>query len=206
MLHPSDGTVEFSSRAWLAAEILCTWDWPGGSAVTSFLPMLTLYAKSDAILPHEGGFLDSILEILLDAALVQGKTEVQNMSDAWLISIDELEHIEEPFLRALMSLLAILFRDNIWGNDKAAALFELVVNKLFIGETVNSHCLKILPPIMSTLVRPLYQSKNESSEELQALSPGEDRVQTTMIHWLERALSFPPLLMWQSGQGKYNFP
>lgn len=209
VLHPSstlDETLEFPSRAWLAAEILCTWEWPGGSAITSFLPMLTLYAKSDTNPPVEGGFLDSILNILLDSTLVQGKTGAQKISDAWLSSIDELEHIEEPFLRALLSLLATLFRDNVWGNDKARTLFELLVNKLFIGETINSNCLRILPPIVSALVRPLYQSKNESSEELQALSPVEDCVQITMIHWLERALSFPPLLMWQSGQGEYSFP
>ncbi|OWM68706.1 hypothetical protein CDL15_Pgr024893 [Punica granatum] len=146
--HCTSGrTVNFTSRAWLAAEILCTWEWPGGSAVTSFLPMLSLYAKNDANPLQEDGLLDSILDILLDAALVQEKTEAHNFSDAWIAPLEGLEHTEEPFLRALISLLATFFRHNIWGSDKAKILFELLVSKLFIGETVNIHCLRILPPI-----------------------------------------------------------
>ncbi|XP_031402391.1 E3 ubiquitin-protein ligase listerin [Punica granatum] len=199
--HCTSGrTVNFTSRAWLAAEILCTWEWPGGSAVTSFLPMLSLYAKNDANPLQEDGLLDSILDILLDAALVQEKTEAHNFSDAWIAPLEGLEHTEEPFLRALISLLATFFRHNIWGSDKAKILFELLVSKLFIGETVNIHCLRILPPIVSALVQPIFQSKKELNEELQAPFPGEDKVQITIIHWLERALSFPPLLTWHSGQ------
>ncbi|PKI58456.1 hypothetical protein CRG98_021141 [Punica granatum] len=199
--HCTSGrTVNFTSRAWLAAEILCTWEWPGGSAVTSFLPMLSLYAKNDANPLQEDGLLDSILDILLDAALVQEKTEAHNFSDAWIAPLEGLEHTEEPFLRALISLLATFFRHNIWGSDKAKILFELLVSKLFIGETVNVHCLRILPPIVSALVQPIFQSKKELNEELQAPFPGEDKVQITIIHWLERALSFPPLLTWHSGQ------
>ena len=64
-------TSHFYSQAWLTAEILCTWKWQGGSALGSFLPLLSSYAKSGNCSPKEG-LLDSIVNILLDDALVYG--------------------------------------------------------------------------------------------------------------------------------------
>lgn len=52
---------EVASSAWLAAEILCTWRWPGSSAVSSFLPSLSAYAKGSNS-PQES-LLDETLSI-----------------------------------------------------------------------------------------------------------------------------------------------
>ncbi|CAK7351987.1 unnamed protein product [Dovyalis caffra] len=186
-----------TSRSWLAAEILCTWKWPGGSAVTSFLPLL------NGNYPLQESLLDSIFNILLDGALVHGGSGTQNFFNLWPAFGDELEKVEEPFLRALLSLLVTLFKDNIWKGDEAIRVFDLLINKLFIGEAVNQNCLKILPAIFSVLVRPLCQrsiKSEESSGNAQVASLGEKRMQDTVKDWLQRILSFPSLVTWQTGQ------
>lgn len=193
---------EITSRAWLAAEILCTWKWPGGSAVASFLPLLSAGCRSGNY-PFQESLLDSIFNILLDGALVHGESGTQSSFNLWPAFGDELEKVEEPFLRALLSLLVNLFKENIWEGDKAIRLFDLLIHKLFIGEAVNQNCLKILPVIVSVLVHPLCQRSIESEEsngDSQVASLGEKRMQDTVKDWLRRLLSYPPLVTWQAGQ------
>ncbi|KAJ6761857.1 E3 UBIQUITIN-PROTEIN LIGASE LISTERIN [Salix koriyanagi] len=167
---------EITSRAWLAAEILCTWKWPGGSAVASFLPLLSAGCRSGNYPLQGKPFLDSIFNILLDGALVHGESGTQSSFNLWPAFGDELEKVEEPFLRALLSLLVNMFKENIWEGDKAIRLFDLLTHKLFIGEAVNQNCLKILPAIVSVLVRPLCLrsiESEESSSDSQVASLGE---------------------------------
>ena len=109
-------TSHFYSRSWLAAEILYTWKWQGGSALGSFLPLLSSYAKSGNCSPKEG-LLDSIVNILLDGALVYGASGELRFFNVWPASDDEVGSIEEPFLRVLVSCLIALFTENIWGKD-----------------------------------------------------------------------------------------
>ncbi|KAJ6745154.1 ZINC FINGER PROTEIN 294 [Salix purpurea] len=193
---------EITSRAWLAAEILCTWKWPGGSAVASFLPLLSAGCRSGNY-PLQESLLDSIFNILLDGALVHGESGTHSSFNLWPAFGDELEKVEEPFLRALLSLLVNMFKENLWEGDKAIRLFDLLTHKLFIGEAVNQNCLKILPAIVSVLVRPLCLrsiESEESSSDYQVASLGEKRMQDTVKEWLRRILSFPPLVTWQAGQ------
>lgn len=207
---PKEATNEFVTsqshyfRPWLAAEILCTWKWPGGSALGSFFPLLGAYAKSRNCGPKEC-LLDSIFNILLDGALVHGASGELRSFNVWPISNDEVESIQEPYLRALVSLLFTLFKDNIWKKDKALILFERLLNKLSIGEAINTNCLRILPLIVSVLIRPLYCKSigsGESSRDAQPDSFEENPIQDTIKDWLQRALMFPPLIAWQTGQGK----
>ncbi|GAU13221.1 hypothetical protein TSUD_245910 [Trifolium subterraneum] len=163
---------EIASSAWLAAEILCTWRWPENSAMSSFLPSLSAYAKkSDSL--HES-LLDGILSILLDGSLIYEGDSTKSSVSMWPVPADEMEGIEEPFLRALISFLSTLFKENIWGIKKASYLIELLVNKLFLGE--------------------------EPGQDVQPCSLEENFVQNTMIDWLERALRLPPLVTWKTGQ------
>jgi hypothetical protein len=122
----------------------------------------------------------------------------------WPVPDDEIEGIEEPFLRALISFLSTLFKENIWGIKKASYLIELLVNKLFLGEEVNMNCLKILPLLISVLLEPFY-GYVQPSKDVQPCSLEENFVQNTMIDWLERALRLPPLVTWKTGQGKFLF-
>ncbi|XP_022730534.1 LOW QUALITY PROTEIN: E3 ubiquitin-protein ligase listerin [Durio zibethinus] len=195
--------TEVTSRAWLAAEILCTWKWPEGSAATSFLPQLISFAKSRNYSSH-GSFLDSIFSILLDGALIHGENCVQTSLHAWPTLGEDMEDIQEPFLRALVSFLFTLLKENIWGTGKAMILFQLLVNKLFIGEAVNTNCLRILPPILCVLVPTLWQRSIRSSEctstDVKPDALDENRMQDTIKSWLQRILLFPPLVTWQTGQ------
>ncbi|XWS74417.1 hypothetical protein CRYUN_Cryun02cG0214200 [Craigia yunnanensis] len=195
--------TEVTSRAWLAAEILCTWKWPEGSAATSFLPLLISFAKSRNYSSY-GSFLDSIFNILLDGALVHGENCAQSSLHAWPTLGEDMEDIKEPFLRALVSFLFTLLKENIWGSEKAMILFQLLVNKLFIGEAVNKNCLRILPPILCVLVPTLCQRSIRSSgctnTDGKPDPLDENQMLDTIKSWLQRILLFPPLVTWQTGQ------
>lgn len=203
--HEATINNEVASRVWLAAEVLCTWKWPGGCALASFLPSLSTYAKSGKY-ASIGEELDSIFNILLDGALVHGGSGAQSLSNIWPALDDKVEHIEEPFLRALVSLIFTLFRDNIWETDKAVTLFELLLNKLSIGEAINVNCLRILPPLVNVLIRTLsYRSIGSGECSRGVVDPDTSEgnlVEDTIRGWLQRTLLFPPLVAWQSGQGK----
>ncbi|XP_027331618.1 E3 ubiquitin-protein ligase listerin [Abrus precatorius] len=188
---------EVASSACLAAEMLCTWRWPGSSAVSSFLPLLSAYAKRSNS-PQES-LLDEILGILLDGSLVYGDYGTKYSVSMWPVPSEEVEVIDEPFLRALVSFLSTLFKEKIWGAKKALNLIELLVNKLFIGEAVNTKCLKVLPLLINVLLEPLYGDA-EPSIVVQHCSLEERFVQNIMIDWLERALCLPPLVTWKTGE------
>ncbi|RDX61954.1 E3 ubiquitin-protein ligase listerin, partial [Mucuna pruriens] len=199
MPNPSlvEKSQEVASSAWLAAEILCTWRWPGSSAVSSFLPLLSAYAKGSNS-PQES-LLDEILSILLDGSLVYGGNGTKISVSMWPVPADEVGGVEEPFLRALVSFLSALFKEKIWGAEKASNLIELLVNKLFLGESVNINCLKILPLLINILLEPLYEYA-EPGTGVQHCSLEERFVQNNMKDWLERALSLPPLVTWKTGE------
>ncbi|XP_042478735.1 E3 ubiquitin-protein ligase listerin [Macadamia integrifolia] len=191
------------SRAWLAAEMLCTWKWQKGNALGSFLPLLSEYAKSEKSVPGES-LLDSIVNILLGGALLNGHSDELCFSNMWPASDDEIEGIQEPFLRALISLLSTLFiKANVWGKDKALLLYESLVDNLFIGMTVDRICLRILPFVMNTIIQHLRSrsvESDESCEDAQLYALKKNQIQGTMKDWLQRALSLPPLITWQEGQ------
>lgn len=192
------------SRAWLAAEILCTWKWQGGSALGSFLPLLCSCTKSGNYSSKEG-LLESIFNILLDGALAYGASSELRFLNVWPASDDEVEGIEEPFLRALVSFLITLFAENIWGKDQAVILFGLLTNKLFFGDSVNKDCLRILPQVLNVLIRPLYSTGSGELQRDAEPTFEENQICDTIKDWIQRTLSFPPLTAWETGAGKRLF-
>jgi len=191
-----------ASSAWLVAEILCTWRWPGSCAMSSFIPSFCAYARGSNSLQES--LLDETLRILLDGSLVYGGTGTKSSVSMWPVPADEVEGVDEPFLRAIILFLSALFKEKIWGPAKASSLIELLVNKLFIGETVNTNCLKILPLLINILLEPFY-GYEEPGIGVHHCSLEERFVQNTMIDWLERALGLPPLVTWKTGEGKFLF-
>ncbi|KAJ8561486.1 hypothetical protein K7X08_033963 [Anisodus acutangulus] len=183
------------SRAWLAAEILCTWKWNGGNALCSFLPHICEYLNSECYTPEDEE-LDSIVTILLDGALIHGK--VAELSRSNLSPVTNMESIGEPFLRAVVSLLSRLFVDDVWGKDKAVFLFNLLLNKLHIGETININCLRILPSVMDVIIRSLSVPFDKDGANMQSASSECCEVQEAIMDWLQRTESFPTLNSWQT--------
>lgn len=186
------------SRAWLAAEILCTWKWNGGSALCSFLPYLCDYLNSECYTP-EDELLDSIVTILLDGALIHEGVAEPSVSN--LSPVANVESIGEPFLRAVVSLVSRLLENDVWGKDKAVFLFNQLLNKLHIGETININCLRILPSVMDVIIRPLSVPFGQDAANLKSASLGCCEMQEAIIDWLQRTVSFPPLNAWQTREG-----
>ncbi|KAI3927104.1 hypothetical protein MKX01_029872 [Papaver californicum] len=195
-------TLSFS-RSWLAAEVLCTWKWPGGSALGSFLPLLCEFAKAGNSYREEN-LLNSIVNTLLDGALVNGDNVEPSFLNVWPASDDEIESIQNPFLRALVSLLLALFiKDNIWTNDKAAVFLKCLNDKLFFGTAVNSRCLRILPFLTSVIFRRLRRVPTESDEDAPLEFSKENQVHNIIQGWLQRTLSLPPLIVLQTDQEQW---
>ncbi|CAH9129291.1 unnamed protein product [Cuscuta epithymum] len=193
------GGVSLPSRAWVAGEVLCTWSWPGGSVLSSFLPSLVAYVKSETYSP-EAGLLDSLVTILLDGALVHGGSCGPCLPTIWSVTLDEVDMIKEPFLRALVSLLLTLFEENIWEGKKAIFYFKLVLSKLYIGETINVNCLKMLPTIVDVLIKPLSIVFDKVDARILSDSSKCIEIQEVMMDWLKQILLFPPLNMWLTGE------
>ncbi|KAL8129875.1 hypothetical protein V2J09_019030 [Rumex salicifolius] len=183
-------------RFWLATEMLCTWKWPGGSAISTFLPLLSSYAKENS---HKNSSFHSIVNILFDGALIYGETNKLWFFESWHPSTAELDAIKEPFLRALVCLLLMLFDDGVWAKENAHEFFKLLIDKLYIGEAANMICLKILPAIVHVLARQLQQAGSLSSKDSQpdVFNPLEERL---VDDWLPRALKFPCLISWKPGE------
>lgn len=184
------------SRPWLAAEILCTWRWLGGCVSDSFLPSFVSYVKNG-----DNGFSDSVLNALLDGALVRGAGSELNL---WRhASVDELEAVDEPFLRALLSMLCTFFHNNLWGKEKAVSLFNLLLDKLYIGDNANLNCLKILPSVMNVLVRTLSTGFEDGPDD-QSDPCNQSKLHNVTVDWLKRTVSFPSLVAWQAGEGNLH--
>lgn len=182
------------SRPWLAAEILCTWKWLGGSALHSLLPPLCEYIKNG-----DSSFSDSVFNILLDGALVHRAGSGLNL--LWTASFDEVEVVQEPFLRALISLLSTFFQNNVWGKEKAISLFNHLLNLLYAGDTTNLNCLRILPSVMNILVRTLKTVFEDGANGLS--NPYiQNELHQPIVDWLKRVASFPPLNAWKPGDGR----
>ncbi|KAK9124663.1 hypothetical protein Sjap_014265 [Stephania japonica] len=203
-VEASDGLMRLPSysRAWLASEVLCTWEWKTGNALRSFLPLLGEFANGGKY--YEESLVDSIVNILLDGALVCGAHDEQCFFNVWIASDDEVENIKDPFLRALVSLLLTLYiKGNTWGKDKAAALFKHLADKLYVGTLLNRDCLRILPFVLNAIIQQLRNRENvhctTGGDSL--LDTGkENEMHAIFENWLQRALLLPPFYSWQEGQ------
>ncbi|KAG2622911.1 E3 ubiquitin-protein ligase listerin-like isoform X1 [Panicum virgatum] len=170
------------SRAWVAGEILCTWTWKGGSALKTFLPSLVQYIKEESRL--EVNIVSLLLDTLLGGTLMH-ESDSWVLFNAWHLSNNEIGKIQDRFLRALVALLFTTNTKNcLWRESDALVFFEQVLSNLFMGSTVNRKCLKVLPFVMSTIIKPLPQ-KQKFIED----SPYGDLVRKSILSWLEAAIS-----------------
>ncbi|KQK11843.1 E3 ubiquitin-protein ligase listerin [Brachypodium distachyon] len=170
------------SRAWVAGEMICTWKWKGGSALSTFLPALVQYMKTESCL--EVSIVPLLLDTLLEGALMHESSDWV-LFNAWHISDNEIEKIQDRFLRALVGLLYTTYiKDCIWRESDALVFFEQLLSSLSIGSTVNRKCVRTLPFIMCTIIKPLTEKMR-----LNEASPYSDLVGKSILSWLDEAIS-----------------
>ena len=164
----------------MAGEILCTWTWTGGSALKTFLPSLVQYMEKESHL--EVNIVSLLLDTLLGGTLMH-ESDPWVLFNAWHLSDNEIGKIQDRFLRALVALLFTTNTKNcLWREPDAFVFFEQLLSNLFMVSTVNRKCLKVLPFVMSTIIKPLLQKLNEDS-------PYGDLVRKSILSWLEAAIS-----------------
>ncbi|XP_062198194.1 E3 ubiquitin-protein ligase listerin isoform X2 [Phragmites australis] len=174
--------ISSSSRAWVAGEILCTWTWTGGSALKTLLPSLVQYMKIESCL--EVSIVSLLFDTLLSGALMHESGQWM-LFNAWHLSDNEIEKIQNRFLRALVALLFTTnTNDCIWRESDALVFFEQLLSNLFIGSTINIKCLKVLPFVMSTIIKPLSEKLKLNEDSLYA-----DLVGQNILSWFDKAIS-----------------
>ncbi|PKA66874.1 E3 ubiquitin-protein ligase listerin [Apostasia shenzhenica] len=193
------------SRAWLAAELLCTWRWRGGNASDSVISFLSKYANDETCLVVHN-ITSSLANILFDGALIHAANNHWIAFCSWVCSNDCVENIEEPFLRALISLLhALLIKHNTWGTSETIEFFKHVIDKLFIDSHANRACLRILPFVLSFVTRPL----GIEGGNIEGLTKDALRLPITMynsiVSWLHIADSLPPASLKENEIEGYSF-
>ena len=173
-------------RPWLAAELLCSWSWHGTCASDSFLPLLNDFAKTES--SPEQSIIWSVAKILIDGAIVHAATDQPSILNAWILSYEEVERIQNTYLRALMALLlTLIVKDNTWAEEEAYFLLDYTLDKLYVGAEVDLSCLKILPFILNVTIQALRNGE-----------PASDRFHRYVSSWLEKALSLPHLALTQT--------
>ncbi|KAG9455167.1 hypothetical protein H6P81_008071 [Aristolochia fimbriata] len=192
------------SRAWLAAELLCTWEWQGGCALVSLLPFLRVHAKIMHS-SYEESLICSVIDILLEGTIIHGPSYELKFFNAWSVMDNEVENLQDPFLRGLISLFSVLIKESVWEKGDIFSLFERLLQRLLIGTTINRNCLRILPFVLNVIMRPLLSKS--SCEEGTSNAAGfdsskEEQVHDTVSNWLESAFLLPPLAVLHPEQEK----
>ncbi|XP_020578179.1 E3 ubiquitin-protein ligase listerin [Phalaenopsis equestris] len=193
------------SRAWLAVEFLCTWNWKEGNALSSLIAFLSKHTN-DENPTNKVTIISSLVKILFDGALIHGTHNPWIVFCSWITSDDAVENIEDPFLRALIFLLHnFIVKDNIWGRLETDDFIKHVLDKLFLNGSVNRDCLRILPYVLSFIVRSLVFQRTEFDESTEDASfvPFESvELYDNIINWLEIAAAFPPLHSLETGSNE----
>lgn len=182
------------TREWLAAEILCTWKWQGGSAQHSFLPSLIEYIK------EESSFLASIAKILLEGTVLHGygfNNSSWILFNSWFPSDQEVNKIQEPFLRALVTVLLVLSaKDNTHRKSDVSVFFKSVKGMLINATVTNRAYLRVLPYVMGAIIQPLC-------EKLDSDHGNDNVIDGSLLGWLHTCIS--SLSDQSSKEGKLMF-
>jgi len=127
----------------------------------------------------------SIVPLLLDALLgaaLMHESGPWVLFNAWHLSDNEIDKIQDRFLRALVALLfTINTNDCLWRESEALVFFEQLLSNLFIGSSVNRKCLKILPYVMTSIIKQ-FSALNRGSSYA-------DLVGKSIQSWLDAAIS-----------------
>lgn len=180
-----------SCRTWVVVELLCTWEWPGGNALSQVLPYLWSIARSP-----EGSSEFSLIWGTIEGLFVGSSNSSGSNFTTSISSVaagdDDDAAPKEPYLRALLVLLqGLLEKEDGWSIFDARALFRLYVTKQDAADFVSPICdVKILPRVL-TVMMPILRKRSiadtSSEEEWQSF------LQTAVSLWVQKALAGPPL-------------
>ncbi|KAG0483597.1 hypothetical protein HPP92_011681 [Vanilla planifolia] len=191
-----------SSRVWVAAEILCTWEWQGGNAMETLVPSLARYAKEEKSAVQ----LDvnsSLVKILFDGAVIHSVSNNCVLLCSSISSVNIIEKIQEPHLRALLSLLhAFIVEENIWERHGIADFFKHVLDRLSLNGDVDRACLKILPFVTSCVIMSSVFRRSKfygSTTDFSLVHSEAVMLQECITNWLNAANSFTPLRFVEPG-------
>jgi hypothetical protein len=187
-----------SSRVWLIVELLCTLEWPRGSAVNSVVPFLCECAKK-SIGAKPRDLLESCLQSLFSGSLTYQKVLIQSPAVA-NCEKDEAESGHSPFLsRLLMLLECLLGRDGPWGKADAQRIFFQCVAKS--DPTCSSSLWRDtwLLPFVLPILMPVLRKKSSDPASTQAGHGEDTQLQITVCDWLTQALAGPPLVALEAG-------
>lgn len=189
----SPATRSIFQNVWLVIELLCTREWPGGSAQHNLVPFLCECARKS-----EGENFPLLLEVCLRSLFVGSSSfssEYSTMAsvDLWVDEEDVSKSESNPFTSALLLLLrALLDGEVAWGREDAQRLlFEYVV-KSESAENFPLLCSnRVLPSVLSILMPVIRKQPTSMAEGV--FKDGQS-LRQAVCGWINTALEFPPLI------------
>ncbi|CAM6128753.1 unnamed protein product [Calypogeia fissa] len=186
-----------SCRTWVVVELLCTWEWPGGNALSQVLPYLWYIARSP-----EGSSEYSLLWGTIQGLFVGSSNSSGSNLDTSLSSgaaEDDGAGQKEPFLRALLVLLqGLLEKEDGWSIFDARSLFRLYITKHEAADFVSPICdVQILPRVLAVMM-PILRKRGLESADTSSEEEWQSFLQTAVSLWVQKALTGPPLVAFET--------
>ncbi|KAL2613161.1 hypothetical protein R1flu_024853 [Riccia fluitans] len=196
------GVTDSSSqpcRTWLVVELLCTWQWPGGSVLNSHSVLAFLCSLSRSNRQSSDSFLlwNVIETLFMGASQAASHDSSADFRPGFSPLENDKKSMEEPFLRALLKLLrSLLEMEDGWSKADTRKLFrELVTNHDSVN-FVSSVCdIRILPSILSVLM-PALRKKTGIIEDTDGGVEEEWQLllKNAVCEWLLLAKATAPLV------------
>eukprot|EP00250_Pteridium_aquilinum_P021475 c25138_g1_i1 orf=481-6414(-) len=182
--------LEEHCRIWLLIEMLCTWHWPGGSAVNSVVPFMVSCTDGE-----EGNLKETVVNsvvVSLFASAMSRNKVLEFNNKFWIGSNDDMEDVEDPCLRALLVFLSKILREG--GRAQNAEMFfkMLVIEQGYLEDSLSYERSKVLPFILSILV-PFLRKQQENVPPPSSNIVNHIPLEVAVCKWLDLASSAPPL-------------
>ncbi|BBN16555.1 E3 ubiquitin-protein ligase listerin [Marchantia polymorpha subsp. ruderalis] len=185
-----------SCRTWLVVELLCTWEWPGGTASQSVIPLLCSLSRTKRE-STDFHLLWNVIETLFVGASNACNRDSSSENRSFTGFEDDKKSMDEPFLRALLKLLkGLLEMEDGWSKADTRLLFRQFVTNQDVVTFVSPICdIRILPSVLSVLM-PTLRRKPGSVEKIDSSVEEEwhSLLKTAVSEWLLLAMSATPLV------------
>uniref|UniRef100_A0A7I4A3R4 E3 ubiquitin-protein ligase listerin n=1 Tax=Physcomitrium patens TaxID=3218 RepID=A0A7I4A3R4_PHYPA len=178
-------------RVWLVIELLCSWEWPGGSASSHLLEFLCDISRHSTVekIPL---LLDICFRSLLAGSSFTSSGPIDHEGP---VESDLIPDIGSP-TRALLTLLrALLNGEAAWRRGIAEKFFfEYVAKSSNVTDSADADALKVLPFVLSILM-PVMRDSDLGVFDVENFQS----LKRIVCDWLNKALSFPPLVDFEKG-------